>query len=132
MTGSAVPPSKELATLIELAARGIPFALIARDAATVELLTGDVVDVELLADIPLADADGAPQEVLALVPFRQVRERGFACHDDGAPLRCLIVRDRAVISRDEALARAARRPDPARATRASTSPTTTTPRSCAA
>jgi phenazine biosynthesis protein phzE len=104
MTGSAVPPSKELATLIELAARGIPFALIARDAATVEVLTGDVVDVELLADIPLTAGDGAPQEVLALVPFRQVRERGFECHDDGAPLRCLIVRDRAVIGRDEALA----------------------------
>lgn len=92
------------AALIELAARGIPFALIARDAATIELLTGDVVDVELLADIPLTAADGSAQEVLALVPFRQVRERGFECHDDGAPLRCLVVRDRAVIDRAAALA----------------------------
>ena len=92
------------AALIELAARGVPFALIARDAATVELLTGDVVDVELLADIPLAGADGTPQEVLALVPFRQVRERGFECHDDGAPLRCLVVRNRVVIDRRDALA----------------------------
>ena len=91
------------AALIELAARGVPFALIARDAATVELLTGDVVDVELLADIPLTGSDGTPQEVLALVPFRQVRERGFECHDDGAPLRCLVVRDRAVIDRRDAL-----------------------------
>jgi len=91
------------AALIELAARGVPFALIARDAATVELLTGDVVDVELLADIPLAGADGTPQEVLALVPFRQVRERGFECHDDGAPLRCLVVRNRVVIDRRDAL-----------------------------
>jgi phenazine biosynthesis protein phzE len=92
------------AALIELAARGVPFALIARDAATIELLTGDVVDVELLADIPLTAADGSAQEVLALVPFRQVRERGFECHDDGAPLRCLVVRDRAVIDRAAALA----------------------------
>jgi phenazine biosynthesis protein phzE len=92
------------AALIELAARGIPFALIARDAATIELLTGDVVDVELLADIPLTAADGSAQEVLALVPFRQVRERGFECHDDGAPLRCLVVRDRDVIDRAAALA----------------------------
>ena len=92
------------AALIELAARGVPFALIARDAATVELLTGDVVDVELLADIPLAGADGTPQEVLALVPFRQVRECGFECHDDGAPLRCLVVRNRVVIDRRDALA----------------------------
>ncbi|MEV4687808.1 anthranilate synthase family protein [Microbacterium sp. LWH3-1.2] len=98
MTGSASP------SLPDLAASGLPFALIARDERTVEVLTGDVVDVDLLADIPLTDASGAPHEVLALVPFRQVRERGFECHDDGAPLRCLIVRDRASLPRDEALA----------------------------
>ena len=78
-------------TIAALAASGAPFALIARDGDTVELLTGDIVDVDLLADIPLAGDDGTPREVLALVPFRQVRERGFECHDDGAPLRCLIV-----------------------------------------
>jgi phenazine biosynthesis protein phzE len=88
----------------DLAASGIPFALIARDDSTVEVLTGDVVDVELLADIPLTDPSGSPREVLALVPFRQVRERGFECHDDGAPLRCLVVRDRASLPRDETMA----------------------------
>ncbi|WP_221585722.1 anthranilate synthase family protein [Microbacterium sp. G2-8] len=69
------------------------FALLARDgASTVEVLTGDVVDVDLLADIPLADPSGAPREVLAMVPFGQVRERGFdARPDDDAPLRCLLV-----------------------------------------
>lgn len=81
-----------------------PFALIARDDATVELLTGTVVDVELLADIPLVDADGVPREVLALVPFRQVRERGFVCHDDGAPLRCLVIEERMPLPRAEVLA----------------------------
>ncbi|MEN2737936.1 chorismate-binding protein [Microbacterium sp. X-17] len=81
-----------------------PFALIARDADTVELLTGTVVDVDLLADIPLADGAGSPREVLALVPFRQVRERGFAAHDDGAPLRCLLVDQHVVLPRDEVLA----------------------------
>lgn len=91
-------------SLREIADRGIPFALLARDDATVEVLTGDVVDVELLADIPLTDADGTPREVLALVPFRQVRERGFECHDDGAPLRCLVVTGRSALPRDEALA----------------------------
>ncbi|MFI8631342.1 chorismate-binding protein [Microbacterium sp. NPDC077663] len=80
--------------LADLAASGTPFALLARDGATVEVLTGDVVDVELLADIPLTDRAGSPREVLALVPFRQVVERGFACHDDGAPLRCLVVGER--------------------------------------
>lgn len=98
MTGPAHP------SLREIAARGIPFALIARDGATVELLTGEVVDVELLGDIPLTDDEGAPREVLALVPFRQVRERGFECHDDGAPLRCLVVGERFALPRDQALA----------------------------
>ena len=80
-----------LPLLTDLAASGTPFALIARDGVTVEVLTGEVVDVDRLADIPLDDGDGTPREVLALVPFRQVVERGFVCHDDEAPLRCLRV-----------------------------------------
>lgn len=76
-----------------------PFALIARDAGTVELLVGEVVDVPLLSDIPLTDATGTPREVLALVPYRQVVERGFACHDDGAPLRCLVVDEHVTLER---------------------------------
>src|SRR6478735_8440331 len=79
------------------------FALIARDGATVELLTGGIADVERLADIPLTDSAGVPREVLALVPFRQVVERGFECHDDHAPLRCLVVDAHRRFSRDEAL-----------------------------
>jgi phenazine biosynthesis protein phzE len=98
MTGSA-PLS-----LLELASGDRPFALIARDADTVELLTGDVVDVDLLADIPLTDAAGTAREVLALVPYRQIRERGFVCHDDGAPLRCLVVTDHAALPRADVLA----------------------------
>ncbi len=35
------------------------FALIARDGVTVELLTGEILDVDRLADIPLSGADGA-------------------------------------------------------------------------
>ncbi|MGF2948349.1 chorismate-binding protein [Microbacterium alcoholitolerans] len=65
------------------------FVLIARDGGA-ELLTGDVVDVDALADIPL-DGPGGPREVFALVPYRQVRERGFVAQDDGTPLRCLLV-----------------------------------------
>ncbi|MEJ1088818.1 chorismate-binding protein [Microbacterium sp. Mu-80] len=65
------------------------FVLIARDGGA-ELLTGDVVDVEALAEIPLDGPDG-PREVFAMVPYRQVRERGFVAQDDGTPLRCLLV-----------------------------------------
>ncbi|MGP7959626.1 anthranilate synthase family protein [Sanguibacter sp. A247] len=80
-----------------------PFALISRDGGDVEVLRGDAVDVSLLDDIPLHDAAGRAQEVLALVPFRQVRELGFDAVDDGAPLRCLVVRERALVARGAAL-----------------------------
>jgi phenazine biosynthesis protein phzE len=77
-----------------------PFVVLRRgDAPVLDVLVGDVLDVDRLADIPL---DGAT--VLALVPFRQVRERGFVAHDDGAPLRCLVVRDREQVPLADALA----------------------------
>jgi phenazine biosynthesis protein phzE len=66
-----------------------PFALLHRDGADhVEVLTGDVVTVAALADIPLTPGRPGPQ-TLALVPYRQIAERGFDCVDDGAPLECL-------------------------------------------
>ena len=76
-----------------------PFAVIHREhESTLDVLVGDIVDVDRLADIPLGDA-----EVLALVPFRQVRERGFAAHDDDAPIRCLVVRERESVDVDDAV-----------------------------
>ncbi|MGW6157722.1 anthranilate synthase family protein [Streptomyces sp. NPDC055144] len=62
-----------------------PFALLrrrapGRDHDIVELLVGPVHTYERLADIP---------EGLALVPFRQIRERGFDVRDDGTPLAVL-------------------------------------------
>ena len=76
-----------------------PFAVIHREHdSTLDVLVGAVVDVDRLADIPLGDA-----EVLALVPFRQVRERGFAAHDDDAPIRCLVVHERETVAVDDAM-----------------------------
>ncbi|MBU2666030.1 anthranilate synthase family protein [Actinoplanes bogorensis] len=66
-----------------------PFALLHRDGADhVEVLTGDVVIVATLDDIPLHR--GRP--TLAVIPYRQITERGFDCVDDDAPLECLVVR----------------------------------------
>ncbi|PPK98728.1 phenazine biosynthesis protein phzE [Kineococcus xinjiangensis] len=79
-----------------------PFALLRRlDPATgspgpVEVLTGEVTTVERLADVPLpagAPQDGPSRDALALVPFRQLAERGFEVHDDGTPLRVLRVQE---------------------------------------
>src|SRR5690606_18071088 len=67
----------------------------------VEVLVGQVHDVAALADIPTARQD---QPVLAMVPYRQIAERGFDAHDDGAPLRVLVVTEREAVSVDDVIA----------------------------
>ncbi|WP_434740794.1 chorismate-binding protein [Micromonospora sp. SH-82] len=68
-----------------------PFALVRREGtAYLELFTGALRTVDGLADLPLPDA-GAGPHTLALVPYRQVTERGFDCVDDAMPLECLVV-----------------------------------------
>jgi len=90
-----------------------PFAILHRSGGSgVEVLVGDVVDVDRLADIPLPEVtpgSDAPH-VLALVPYRQISERGFVCHDDGTPLRCLLVRQTQVLDMAELLDRLPREP----------------------
>ncbi|MFG2884995.1 anthranilate synthase family protein [Streptomyces sp. NPDC048297] len=77
-----------------------PFALLRRRTPgraedTVELLIGPVTARERLA--------GLPDEGLALVPFRQIRERGFDVRDDGTPLLVLTPEESYEIPLDEAL-----------------------------
>ncbi|RKN06167.1 anthranilate synthase family protein [Streptomyces radicis] len=87
----------------DLEAGGTPFALLrrrppGRDADLVEVLTGPVRDIERLADLP--EHPGA----LALVPFRQLAERGFEVTDDGTPLSVLLPDAVAEVPLDAALA----------------------------
>ncbi len=61
----------------------------AGDRDTVGLVGGRRSVVESLLDVPLTDgvpAGGHIADRLLAIPFRQVRERGFAAHDDGTPL----------------------------------------------
>ncbi|MFD7301522.1 anthranilate synthase family protein [Streptomyces pharetrae] len=79
-----------------------PFALLRRrtpglDHDTVELLLGPVTECDRLADLP--------DEGLALVPFRQIRERGFDVRDDGTPLLVLTPEESHRIPLAEALDR---------------------------
>ncbi|MFJ8789731.1 anthranilate synthase family protein [Streptomyces sp. NPDC102462] len=77
-----------------------PFALLRRRTPgraedTVELLVGPVRACDRLADLP--------DEGLALVPFRQIRERGFDVRDDGTPLLVLTPEETCEIPLAEAL-----------------------------
>ncbi|MFF8602933.1 anthranilate synthase family protein [Streptomyces sp. NPDC015232] len=67
-----------------------PFALLrrrtpGRDHDTVEVLIGRVHEAERLTELPVGE-----RPALALVPFRQIRERGFDVRDDGTPLSVLV------------------------------------------
>ncbi|GGT64343.1 MULTISPECIES: anthranilate synthase family protein [Streptomyces] len=70
-----------------------PFALLrrrtpGRDHDTVEVLIGSVHEAERLAGLPVGALP-----TLALVPFRQIRERGFDVRDDGTPLSVLVAEE---------------------------------------
>ncbi|RZT79772.1 phenazine biosynthesis protein phzE [Micromonospora violae] len=81
-----------------------PFALLRRDGADeLDLLTGPLDTAEELSDLPLPP--GPPRaRTLALVPYRQIAERGFACVDDDAPLEFLQIRRHQRITLTDALA----------------------------
>ncbi|SCL19815.1 phenazine biosynthesis protein phzE [Micromonospora pallida] len=93
-----------LTTAVSAGADPGPFALLRRDGSDhLEVFTGPVRPVGRLADIPLPDAGDPGPRTLALVPYRQVTERGFACVDDGVPLECLEITGRRRSGLPEAL-----------------------------
>ncbi|MFE6762590.1 anthranilate synthase family protein [Streptomyces sp. NPDC057689] len=82
-----------------------PFALLRRrtpghDHDTVEVLIGRVHEADRLADIPVGERPS-----LALVPFRQIAERGFDVRDDSTPLSVLVADESYTLTVDEALER---------------------------
>ena len=89
----------------------------ANGAGVLDVLTGDVSEVAELKDIPRPaggppPAGGGPpaggetrHDVLAIIPYRQIRERGFDCADDGTPLITLRVSRQGTVPVKEALAR---------------------------
>ncbi|MDX6353977.1 MAG: 2-amino-4-deoxychorismate synthase [Streptomyces sp.] len=97
----AQPTAPELVARL-LAPGCPPFALLhrrtpGRPEDAVEVLLGPVEEAGTLTGIPLPagpPADGVPvTDALALVPFRQIRERGFDVRDDGTPLAVLRPRE---------------------------------------
>ncbi|MGW0296993.1 anthranilate synthase family protein [Streptomyces anthocyanicus] len=98
------------------------YALLHRPASTgdaLEVLLGEMSAVDTLAEIQLPEAEpemlsggpgtsasaGARHEVLAIIPYRQIRERGFAAPDDGASLLAMAVAAQERLPLAEALRR---------------------------
>ncbi|GAA5005401.1 phenazine biosynthesis protein PhzE [Streptomyces hyderabadensis] len=74
-----------------------------------EVVTGTASTADTLDRIPLRDASGEGTgerlDVLAMIPYRQVSERGYACADDGEPLIVISVEEQTRVTMDEALRR---------------------------
>lgn len=93
-------PEPPAALVARLTAPGGPaFAVLHRPHVApdvVEVLVGDVSSVDTLAAVP------RPGElpVLAVVPFAQIRERGFDVVDDGTPLLVLAATERFAVPLD--------------------------------
>ncbi|WKU03017.1 chorismate-binding protein [Micromonospora sp. HUAS LYJ1] len=88
-----------------------PFALLHRPYAHeygwVDVLAGPVAPVDRLAELPLPEpADPAEgQDLLVLIPYRQLAERGFDAPDDGTPLLAMRVEQQEVLPLAEVLRR---------------------------
>jgi phenazine biosynthesis protein phzE len=92
------------------------FALLHRPhsgtADAVDVLAGEAMALRSLADIPLGDGPegaagpaGPAHDVLVVVPYRQISERGFAARDDGTPLIALAASDQERLALADVLAR---------------------------
>ncbi|MFI1825654.1 anthranilate synthase family protein [Streptomyces sp. NPDC020412] len=98
-----------------LAGQADAFALLYRPGVTgpdvMEVVEGTVAFPAALADIPLPPAPGLDaaaeprHDVLVLLPYRQLVERGFACVDDGTPLVAIDITHQQRLPLTEALTR---------------------------
>ncbi|MFD9438518.1 anthranilate synthase family protein [Streptomyces sp. NPDC060006] len=110
-TEPPTPRTAEALLDLVLAPDPPPFALLYRPTATaddrVDILTGPVRAVERVADLPVPESPHGPagSDVLALLPYRQLAERGFPAPDDGRPLLTMTIREQASIGRAELLDR---------------------------
>ncbi|GAA1920429.1 anthranilate synthase family protein [Streptantibioticus ferralitis] len=87
-----------------------PFAVLHRPESTgpgaLDVLVGEVSTPDTLAGIPLPGGSSGPgHEVLAIVPYRQITERGFVAADDGAPLIAMTVTGQATVRSGDLLDR---------------------------
>ncbi|MFE9170554.1 anthranilate synthase family protein [Streptomyces kebangsaanensis] len=89
-----------------------------RSPGLLDVLAGEVSTPDGLTGLPLPDpSDASPgpagasrHDLLAVVPYRQISERGFVCNDDAAPLLALRVTEQETVPVARASARIPDRP----------------------
>jgi phenazine biosynthesis protein phzE len=96
-----------------LAGRLPAFALLHRPETTgpgfLDVLAGEMSTPANLSDIGLPeetrDERGVRQDVLTVLPYRQITERGFTCVDDGEPLLAMSIAEQEVLPMADVLRR---------------------------
>ncbi|MFI6498040.1 anthranilate synthase family protein [Nonomuraea typhae] len=79
-----------------------PFALLSRAGRNgIEVLVGTMSEIRSLAGLPPGQGPGP--HALVLLPYCQIGERGFACRDDGEPIRVLSITEHGTVGRATAL-----------------------------
>lgn len=78
-----------------------PFCLIQKqDDEEILVLLGKAGQYEFLQDIPRKygpAGDGRRYDTISMVPFCQLKERGFAVHDEGEKIRTIVVEEQATV-----------------------------------
>jgi 2-amino-4-deoxychorismate synthase len=115
MTAADQPDLRDHPDLLDrvLALEPAAFAIMHRPESgapdAVDVLVGAVTRPASLADIPLASlagpAAGPAHEMLVVVPYRQIAERGFAAAEDGAKLLAMPITEQDTVPVAEVLAR---------------------------
>src|SRR5512145_76092 len=103
----STPTSTPAAQALDALVRHEAWAAIRlRDSSTVTLVGGTRSEVGSLMDVPLEEGpspSGRRFDRLLAIPFRQVAERGFEVHDDGAPLTVVQLESEVEVPLDEIL-----------------------------
>lgn len=83
---SAEPPATESDKLTLMSRFASPFCL-THSEGTTTLTTGTILRSRFLDDVPRPNTE---LPVISMVPYCQIRERGYAVHDDGEPIVSLV------------------------------------------
>ncbi|WP_176947072.1 chorismate-binding protein [Lentzea fradiae] len=74
--------------------RAPAFAVLCRGPGHADVLVGETTTAPSTGHVPIGPAGS-----VALLPFRQLTERGLPCRDDGTPLRVLVATERHLVPR---------------------------------
>ena len=88
--------------------RNAPLAVVCREDDDVRVFSGPVNEYDRLSDIPRkkflsSPYEGVRYDTVSIVPYSQIRERGFEAYDDGAKIRCMEIQEQTRTSLQELL-----------------------------